>query len=123
MLRAHLEGSGISAYVRDENTVSMDWMLSNAIGGVKVEVHETDYKAAAGLLADFRCEDVGESKVRKRMHPLSRYVKFGFGAFAVFAAFGLLAAPSVSFDTVWSVLLPSGAGGCAVGLLFRLFEI
>lgn len=47
LLRARLEGSGIAAYVRDENMVSVDWLYSNAIGGVKVDVADEDFIAAA----------------------------------------------------------------------------
>lgn len=51
LLRARLEGSGIAAYVRDENMVSVDWLYSNAIGGVKVDVADEDFIAARELLA------------------------------------------------------------------------
>jgi hypothetical protein len=34
----------------DENTVSMDWLLSNAIGGIKVQVHPKDAEAARRVL-------------------------------------------------------------------------
>lgn len=46
MLRAKLEGSGIAAYVRDEHMVTLDWLASNAIGGVKVDVADEDYERA-----------------------------------------------------------------------------
>ena len=31
-----LEGNGINAEVRDDNIVSLYWLYSNAVGGVKV---------------------------------------------------------------------------------------
>ena len=46
LLRARLEGSGITAYVRDENLVTLDWLYSNAVGGVKVDVMDEDYERA-----------------------------------------------------------------------------
>jgi uncharacterized protein (DUF1810 family) len=46
-----LEGAGIEAQLADEHTVSMDWMLSNAIGGVKVMVREDRVDEAKALLA------------------------------------------------------------------------
>ena len=50
LLRALLEGSGIKSFVRDDNTVAADWALSNAIGGVKVDVADEDYDAAVALV-------------------------------------------------------------------------
>jgi hypothetical protein len=46
LLRARLEGSGIAAYVRDEHMVTADWLYSNAIGGVKVDVADEDFDTA-----------------------------------------------------------------------------
>jgi len=45
-----LEGSGIQAFVRDANTVHANWMYSNAIGGVKLEVGEEDVELAREAL-------------------------------------------------------------------------
>ncbi len=50
LLRARLEGSGITAYVRDENLITLDWLYSNAVGGVKVDVADEDYERARELL-------------------------------------------------------------------------
>ncbi|HEU5078313.1 MAG TPA: DUF2007 domain-containing protein [Opitutaceae bacterium] len=50
MLRARLEGSGIAAFLRDENMVTLDWLASNAVGGVKVDVPDDDYEKAMELL-------------------------------------------------------------------------
>jgi hypothetical protein len=49
LLRMRLEGSGIAAHVRDENTVTF---ASLAVGGVKVDVADEDYEAALAVLAD-----------------------------------------------------------------------
>jgi hypothetical protein len=46
LLRARLEGSGIASYIRDENLVTLDWLYSNAVGGVKVDVMDEDYDQA-----------------------------------------------------------------------------
>jgi len=52
LLRMRLEAGGINAFIRDENTIQMDWLYSNALGGVRVEVAEEDEAAARELLAD-----------------------------------------------------------------------
>jgi len=36
--RASLESAGIPAFIADEHTISMQWLYSNALGGVKVLV-------------------------------------------------------------------------------------
>ena len=45
-----LESAGIESFLADENTVRMDWMWSNAIGGVKLMVRDEDAAEAADLL-------------------------------------------------------------------------
>jgi hypothetical protein len=50
LLRARLEGSGIASYIRDENLVTLDWLYSNAVGGVKVDVMDEDYEQALELM-------------------------------------------------------------------------
>ena len=52
LLRMRLEGDGIAAYVRDENMVTLDWLYSLAVGGVKVDVADEDYEAALAVLAE-----------------------------------------------------------------------
>ena len=47
---SQLQGSGIDAYLRDENTASLYWFYSNAIGGIKVEVAEEDFERANEVL-------------------------------------------------------------------------
>ena len=76
MLRAFLEGSGIDAVVRDSHTVTTDWALSNAIGGVKVDVPSEDAERALMLLREFSPSTSAAAREKKRTrHSLSRYVK------------------------------------------------
>ncbi len=46
LLRTRLEAEGITAYLRDENMIALDWLYSNALGGVKVDVADEDYEKA-----------------------------------------------------------------------------
>jgi hypothetical protein len=50
LLRARLEDSGITSYVRDENLITLDWLYSNAIGGAKLDVADEDYERALELM-------------------------------------------------------------------------
>jgi hypothetical protein len=49
--RAVLEQAGIECFLRDENTVRTDWLLSNAIGGMRLQVAAKDQAAAEELLS------------------------------------------------------------------------
>jgi hypothetical protein len=50
LLIARLKGNGITAFARDENVVTLDWLMSNAIGGVKVDVADEDYERAVAVM-------------------------------------------------------------------------
>jgi hypothetical protein len=52
LLRMRLNAGGIEAFVQDENMVQMDWLLSNAVGGVRVQVADEDADAARDYLAN-----------------------------------------------------------------------
>lgn len=45
-----LEEAGVSAVITDSEIVAMDWLLSNAVGGIKVQVWEEDAERAAAVL-------------------------------------------------------------------------
>lgn len=62
-----LDSAGIKCFLSDENTVRMDWMWSNALGGVRLWVREDDLPESAALLGhDFSNEseitDSGDNK-------------------------------------------------------------
>jgi ribosomal protein L37AE/L43A len=50
LARARLEGEGIVAVVVDLHVIGIDWMLSSAIGGVKLKVPVEDVERAKELL-------------------------------------------------------------------------
>jgi hypothetical protein len=45
-----LDEAGIRSAVNDESLVAMDWLLSNAVGGIKVQVWEEDADRAVSVL-------------------------------------------------------------------------
>lgn len=45
-----LNSQGIETQSKDEHIVNINWLYSNAVGGVKVMVHEGDFKKAVELL-------------------------------------------------------------------------
>jgi hypothetical protein len=50
MARNYLESGGVRAFLLDDTTVSMDWALSNAVGGIKLQVKASDLGRAEFLL-------------------------------------------------------------------------
>ncbi|MGG4603753.1 DUF2007 domain-containing protein [Paenalcaligenes sp. Me131] len=53
--RALLESEGIPVFLADEHTITMQWLYSNALGGVRLQVPETFAARAVELLAE--CTD------------------------------------------------------------------
>jgi hypothetical protein len=49
--RSVLENAGIECFLQDENTVRMDWLWSNMIGGARLQVAQEDEAAAIELLS------------------------------------------------------------------------
>lgn len=55
--KSALESAGIECFLADENTVRIDWLWSNLLGGIKLWVKEKDASEAEELLAqDFSQE-------------------------------------------------------------------
>lgn len=51
MALSRLESENIPAYLKDGETVNMNWLFSNAVGGVKVQVADVDLKKAVEILS------------------------------------------------------------------------
>ena len=66
--RAKLESEGIPAFVADEHTINMQWLYSNAMGGVKVQVPNSCRDAALEVLA----MDYSDALVREKGIDLPR---------------------------------------------------
>lgn len=50
--KSALHAAGIESWIADENMVSVDWMYSNAVGGVKLVVADEDAGEAEAVLAN-----------------------------------------------------------------------
>jgi Putative prokaryotic signal transducing protein len=48
--RTVVEAAGIFCFLRDENTVRLDWQISNFIGGIRLQVSAADVEAANQVL-------------------------------------------------------------------------
>ena len=52
ILKGKLESEGIPVFLRDENTINTDPLISDAIGGVKLQVYELDKEKAIAIIKD-----------------------------------------------------------------------
>ena len=57
LLRARLEGEGIRAFIANENLIGMNWLYSNAVGGVRIEVELHNEQAAREVIALVRSKE------------------------------------------------------------------
>ena len=54
ILKAKLESEGIPVFLRDENTLNSDPLISHAIGGVKLQVYTKDKERALEIYNEVR---------------------------------------------------------------------
>lgn len=54
ILKVRLEADEIACYLFDEHIVSMNPLYSNAIGGIKLKIHESDYPKAKLILDELK---------------------------------------------------------------------
>jgi len=54
ILKGKLESEGISVFLKDENTLNSDPLISHAIGGVKLQVYERDKERALAIYNEVR---------------------------------------------------------------------
>ena len=53
MMMQRLEEEGIKTYLKDEHTLTIDPILSNVLGGIKLMVHESQLERAMELIRGF----------------------------------------------------------------------
>lgn len=61
IVKGKLESEGIAVFLRDENTLNSDPMISNAIGGVKLQVYAKDKETALAIYNEIRAYAVDSS--------------------------------------------------------------
>ena len=95
MVAGMLESEGIQSFLQDEFTVTIDPILSNAIGGIKLAVFDKDLQKANEILAENdarkkkamackKCgaEDVQYIAVAKPGNWITAILTFIFGSYA-----------------------------------------
>src|SRR5215475_12748338 len=93
LAKGKLESAGIECLLADGNLVRMDWLLSNAIGGLRLQVKKEDLEPARALLdepipPEFTEEQVGEDFAQPRC-PRCCSLDIGFEKLDRFWTYGL----------------------------------
>ncbi|WP_444912317.1 putative signal transducing protein [Microbulbifer sp. PAAF003] len=96
--KARLESEGIHAFIADEHTVNMQWLYSNAMGGIRLQVSERDLDEANKILNQDRSilvdQELGHDEERVCESCSSRNVEpFTKGKKPAFLVFLLLGMP------------------------------
>ncbi len=60
--KSRLDSEGVPSFVADEHTVNMQWLFSNALGGVRLQVPEAYVHVAQAILAEDREQDLVEDQ-------------------------------------------------------------
>ncbi|MCJ7465275.1 MAG: DUF2007 domain-containing protein [Maribacter sp.] len=60
IVKGRLESEGIPVFLRDENTLNSDPLISNAIGGVKLQVYSRDKEQAVTIYNEIRAYAVDD---------------------------------------------------------------
>lgn len=97
IIAGRLEESGIHCWLKDENTVTVNPLWTNALGGIKLMVAEDQLEEAKKLLSDYdaerraamKCPVCGSSKIEYVSTPrsagnwISSFVFFFLGSLAL----------------------------------------
>ncbi len=95
ILASRLEAEGVECFIADAETVGMHGLLAGAVGGVKVQVRETDAPRAAGIVRSVypspsrpACPGCGSEETRRKglSLPMAVLVVLTFGVLALFLA-------------------------------------
>lgn len=95
--RGVLEGEGINCWLKDENTITIDPILTNAVGGIKIMVAKPQAERAWEILSNLKkeqqlavaCPKCGSHNIelistpRKAMNWLSAITTFFLGNYAI----------------------------------------
>jgi hypothetical protein len=71
IVRGRLEAEGIETYVQDELTIQVDPFYSNALGGIKLMVHQADVPRATEILAESGLVKQNEKQPFEFLHAFS----------------------------------------------------
>lgn len=80
LLKSKLESEGVACYVFDEFTVTINPLLSNGVGGIKLKINESDAEKVSLILREIQVvaaiDEQGTSKTCPKCGSADLYVNF-----------------------------------------------
>jgi len=58
LVKGKLESEGIQVFLRNEHTIGIYWLYSNALGGIKLDVPESQVQQAQNIIEEDRTEEI-----------------------------------------------------------------
>ena len=104
LVKSGLDAFGIDAILIDDHTINANWAWSNVLGGVKVQVEESEIEYALQLIEAEPIDEQDEKDAWTETvivcptcgSPSTRYFLDKRGSFLTWLVFGFPALPSVS---------------------------
>jgi hypothetical protein len=109
LARARLESAGIGAHLADELTVSVDWQLTTAIGGIRLQVATEQSVEARAVLREKVSSTLSAETDGASVAPISDRERLAERA-ASSALIGLLLPPFLLYGA-WLMLTVTGMPG------------
>ncbi|MBS1774222.1 MAG: hypothetical protein JST82_15295 [Bacteroidetes bacterium] len=78
LVQGRLHADGVGSYIKDEHTLQVNPLYSNALGGIKLQVKQTDVPVAIALIRQSGYRTVFDTPqtTAKQQHILLRFIKF-----------------------------------------------
>ncbi len=109
LVKSRLESSGIECFLSDEFVVTVNWLYSNAVGGVKLQVRESDLERASEILnmepveTEALDQELGEDIMQPRC-PRCNSVNVHYERYSrrfIYLSWLLLGVPLLLFKRKW----------------------
>ena len=107
LVKSKLEAFGVDAVLADGETIRLDWLLSNALGGIKVQVPEPDVEEARLVLQSEATREQEEQDMPGAANAVcpacgssnTHYFLDKRGSFSTWLVFGIPLLPARSKNT------------------------
>ena len=103
IFRTKLESEGIHVFMQDELTIQTDNFLTIPMGGVKVQVNDTDVERAQKIMKEFGIPLYDEKKRLSLLNPFSKSsILTAIIGISIIAIFFLILWLTHSFDLIFN---------------------
>ena len=88
MICSKLQADGIEAFMPDESVIAVNPLYANAVGGIRIQVNESDFERAEEILQNLLSgsplpEEPGDELEVPDQRPTKTDLRIFYGAFAI----------------------------------------